>query len=44
MVEAIDKMGTQVGAYENQSKAARDGIERIKQKAADEGRPLNKDE
>ena len=44
MVEVIDKMGTQVGAYENQSKAARDGIERIKQNAEDEGRELTDDE
>jgi Arc/MetJ-type ribon-helix-helix transcriptional regulator len=44
MVEAIDKMGTQVGAYENQSKAARDGIEKIKQNAEDEGRELTDDE
>ena len=44
MVEVIDKMGTKVGAYENQSQAARDGIARIQQNAADEGRELTDDE
>ena len=44
MIEIIDKLGTQVGSYQNQSNWYAEGINRIKANAAAEGRALTDEE
>jgi Arc/MetJ-type ribon-helix-helix transcriptional regulator len=44
MIEIIDQLGQQVGYYSNQSQFYRDGIARIQQNAAEEGRSLTDEE